>query len=178
MSRTRQRSGASAATGTSSMFTAFEQAAAAASLDCKPGKQAVANRYQERVQTRVGNTRFTGSVDVDAAFAQAEPHAHRWDYGLGVQLHGHKECAVWVEPHPAASTREVKTMLAKLDWLQAKLRLPAFAEFKALTDECKRQGGTPFHWLATAHVAMHPGSREARMLAQRGLRLPGSKVMI
>ena len=46
------------------------------------------------------------------------------------------------------------------------------------TQACARQGITPFHWLATAHVALRPGSREARLLAQRGLHLPRSKVVI
>lgn len=178
MSSMRQRSRTSGATGMPSIFTAFEQAAAAANLDCKPGKQAIANRYQELVHARVASTRFTGSVDMDAAFRQAEGKAHRWDYGLGVQRQGQQECAIWVEPHSAASTGEVKTMLAKLDWLQAKLRLPAYADLKALTDACAHQGIAPYHWLATAHVAMRPGSREARMLAQRGLYLPRSKVVI
>lgn len=163
---------------TASMFAAFEQAAGAAGLTCEPGKSAVDKRYRPLVDAKQAKTRFTGSVDLDAAFSKAERDAHRWDFGLGVQLSGHKECAIWVEPHSAASTGEVKTMLAKLQWLKSKLSHPAFKGLKALTDEGVNQGLAPYHWLATAHVAMRPGSREAHLLAKHGLRLPSSKVVI
>ena len=176
MSRTPQRAtpqGTNAA-----MFSAFEQAAGAAKLGTAAGKSAVDKRYRALIDSKDAKTRFTGSVDMDAAFSPTKPDAHRWDFGLGVQVPGQPECAIWVEPHSAASTGEVKTMLAKLDWLQAKLQQPAFAQLQALTQACARQGITPFHWLATAHVALRPGSREARLLAQRGLHLPRSKVVI
>lgn len=131
MSRTRQRAtpqGTNAA-----MFSAFEQAAGAAKLGTAAGKSAVDKRYRALIDSKDAKTRFTGSVDMDAAFSPTEPDAHRWDFGLGVQAPGQPECAIWVEPHSAASTGEVKTMLAKLDWLQAKLQQPAFAQLQALT---------------------------------------------
>lgn len=174
MSRARPR-GKPATTG---IFSAFEQAAGAAALQCKRGKQAVANHCQDQVRAKLASTKFTASVDLDTAFAQAEPNAHRWDYGLGLRLHGGTEFAVWVEPHPAASTREVKVVLAKLDWLQAKLRQPEFSALQDLTEACAHQGWPRFHWLATGRVTLRPGSREARMLAQRGMKLPASRVVI
>lgn len=130
------------------------------------------------IDGKMATTRFTGSVDMDAAFEKAEGKANRWDYGLGVRATGQPECAVWVEPHSAASTSEVQTMLAKLDWLQSKLGQPDFRELKALTDASVLQGRRPYHWLASAHVAIRPGSREANMLAARGMDLPKSKVVI
>ncbi len=69
-------------------------------------------------------------------------------------------------------------MLAKLDWLQTKLVQPEFKQLKALTDACVPQGRRPYHWLASANVAIRPGSREAHMLAARGMDLPKSRVVI
>ncbi len=156
----------------------FEKAATAAGLSVASGKSAVENRYRGLIEGKTASTRFTGSVDMDAAFKQAEGGANRWDFGLGVHVSGRQECAVWVEPHSAASTGEVKTMLAKLAWLQAKLKQPEFKRLKALTDACIDQGHRPYHWLASAHVAIRPGTRDANMLAVRGMDLPRSKVVI
>lgn len=151
---------------------------AAAGLASEPGKGAVEGCYRGLIDAKMATTRFTGSVDMDAAFERAEGKANRWDYGLGARASGQPECAVWVEPHSAASTGEVKTMLAKLDWLQAKLAQPPFKPLKALTDACVAQGRRPYHWLASANVAIRPGSREANMLAARGMDLPKSRVVI
>lgn len=158
--------------------SAFEQAVAAAGLKSEPGKGAVEGCYRGLIDGKMAMTRFTRSVDMDAAFERAEGRANRWDYGLGVRATGQPECAVWVEPHSAASTGEVKTMLAKLNWLQAKLGQPDFKQLKALTDACVLQGRRPYHWLASANVAIRPGSREANMLAARGMDLPKSRVVI
>lgn len=151
---------------------------AAAGLTPEPGKGAVEGCYRGLIEGKIAKTHFYGSVDMDAAFVKTEGGVHRWDYGLGVRAPGQPECAVWVEPHSAASTGEVKTMLAKLDWLQAKLAQPSFKPLKALTDACVAQGRRPYHWLASANVAIRPGSREANMLAARGMDLPKSKVVI
>lgn len=158
--------------------SAFEQAVTAAGLTPEPGKGAIEGCYRGLIDGKMATTRFTGSVDMDTAFERAEGRANRWDYGLGVRATGQPECAVWVEPHSAASTGEVKTMLAKLDWLQAKLAQPSFKPLKALTDACVLQGRRPYHWMASANVAIRPGSREANMLAARGMDLPKSRVVI
>ena len=168
----------SAVKTTTPASTAFEKAAQAAGLVAQSGKSAVEGRYRDDITSKNAKTRFTGSVDMDAAFKKAEPSEARWDFGLGVALPGAPECALWVEPHSAASTGEVKKMLAKLDWLQAKLRQPQFKGLKVLTDACIQQKLRPYHWLATAHVAIRPGSREANMLALRGMGLPVSRVVI
>ena len=86
--------------------------------------------------------------------------------------------AVWVEPHPASSNREVKVVLAKLDWLKSKLRLAAFEPLKVLTDECVAQGVRPYRWMASGHVGIRPGSREANLLARAGMDLPSQQVVI
>lgn len=116
---------------------------------------------------------LTGSVDMDEGYRAAEPESPRWDYGLGLQRRGESEFAVWVEPHPASSTGEVARIIAKLDWLEGKLAQAEFIALKALTDKAAQSGVFRFHWLAmTGDIRIRPGSREALMLAKRGLRLP------
>lgn len=65
-------------------------------------------------------------------------------------------------------------MLAKLAWLEAKLELPAFSKLKALTQQTRKVGKRPFHWLASGKVSIRAGTREANMLAVSGLDLPAS----
>lgn len=159
-------------------LSAFEMAATAAGLMAAPGKSAVKNCYRRSIEGKIATMRFTGSLDMDAAFEQGEPGANRWDFGIGMHKPGNQEFAVWVEPHSASSLGEVKTFLAKLDWLQGKLAQPEFQQLKTLTDACAAQGLRRFHWMATAHVGIRPGSREANMLAARGINLPSIRVVI
>ena len=158
--------------------SAFAQAVKAAGLTVEAGKGAVESRYRGHVASKLSNTQFTGSLNMDEAFRTAEGQTHRWDYGLGVRLPAKNEMAVWVEPHPASSNGEVKVVLAKLDWLKSKLRLAAFEPLKVLTDECVTQGVRPYRWMASGHVGIRPGSREANLLARAGMDLPSQQVVI
>jgi hypothetical protein len=175
---TKKKQGGDRKAPAAAALSAFEKAAKAAGLAAATGKTAVENRYRGGIEGKSDTTRFTGSVDMDAAFKQTEPRANRWDFGIGVQMSGKQEFAVWVEPHSASSLGEVKTLLAKLDWLQEKLKQPEFKQLKALTDACAAQGHRRFHWMATAHVGIRPGSREANMLAVRGMSVPSTRVVI
>ncbi len=154
----------------------FVKTAKAAGLVSEKGKGAIEGKYRNAITAN--EARFTGSVDLDAAFKAAEPGANRWDYGLGLKRGDQPELAIWVEPHSGSSSGEVKTVLAKLDWLEGKLSLRHFAGLRELTDEARRQGIKPYVWLSSGPVGIRPGSREARMLAQRGLDLPRSRLEI
>lgn len=167
-----------AAPGKAATISAFEKAAKKAGLDSHPGKSAVEGRYRGMIEALNADASFCGSLDLDTAFAKSEGTSNRWDYGLGMQPKTRQPYAVWVEPHSANSTGEVKTILAKLAWLKGKLSLPAFADLKALTDSCLAEGVRPYHWLSTARVAIRPGSREANQLAVNGLALPTAKVRV
>lgn len=158
--------------------TQFEKAARSAKLVPEAGKGAVEGKYRDCIEIQTDKSRFTGSIDIDAAMNKLEPGATRWDYGLGLLEPGHPERAVWVEPHPAGSTREVKVVLAKLDWLEGKLRSAPFAKLRALTQQTRLRDKRPFHWLATGHVSIRPGSREANMLAVKGLSLPSAHLKL
>ncbi|WP_442770622.1 hypothetical protein [Zoogloea ramigera] len=154
----------------------FVKAAKKAGLVPEVGKGAVEGKYRKVIDTKDG--RCTGSVDLDAACKAEEPGANRWDYGLGFKKVDKPELAIWVEPHSGSSAGEVKAVLAKLDWLEAKLALKPFADLRALTDEARRQGIKPYVWLSSGTVGIRPGSREANSLAARGMALPRSYLEI
>lgn len=161
-----------------STVSAFENAADAAGLTTSAGKSAIKNQYQPGIAGGPG-VRFTASIDIDTAFQTSEPQASRWDYGLGLQKRGSGEMAVWIEPHPASSHSEVSKIIAKLDWLEAKLALPALKDLKLLTEKSAQAGILRFHWLAmTGDNRIRPGSTGARMLSKRGLRLPSRHLVL
>lgn len=157
--------------------SAFITAIQAAKLTPEIGKGAVEKCYKSVIQAE-SNTTFTGSVDLDSFFSKTEPHANRWDYGLGIQKQGQPEIAIWIEPHSGGSTKEVKTVLAKLDWLEKKLAQPDFAQLKQLTEKAQQQNIKRFIWLSSGSCRIRPGSREAHLLAARGLDLPRACVKV
>ena len=77
-------------------------------------------RRQDRPHVTAEDTRLLrGSADVDSALQAYEPHAHRWDFGIGYRhTNRHKDCVYWVEIH-TADDKEVKVVLDKLLWLRA-----------------------------------------------------------
>lgn len=157
--------------------TAYEQAARSAGLAAQPGKRAMKNEYRSGVEVRAAH-KFQASVDLDIGLKADEPGAHRWDYGLGLADRHGAESAWWVEPHPASSTGEVATMLAKLDWLKTKLKRPGFAELSALTDAARLQG-IAFRWLAmSGSISIRPGTSQARRLSTHGMAAPSRHVRL
>lgn len=178
MTGPKRASGKTSASAPAAMKSnAFEAAAVIAGLTVKPGKSAVKNEYRKGVTSRRAH-RFLASVDLDADLKLIEPGAHRWDYGLGLIDAQGKESAWWVEPHPASSMHEVNRMLAKLEWLTAKLESPEFAKLHALTDAARLKG-IAFRWLAlSGDICIRPGSSQARRLALRGLAAPTRHVVL
>jgi len=157
--------------------SAFEAAAVKAGLTVQPGKSAVKNEYRSGVAVRASH-KFLASVDLDADLKANEPSAHRWDYGLGLIDRRGNESAWWIEPHPASSTGEVTTMLAKLEWLHGKLRSPEFAKLQTLTNAARLKG-IAFRWLAmSGEICIRPGTSQARRLAVRGMAAPTRHVAL
>ena len=145
----------------------FKEAIAQAGLDCSPGKHAMQNRHRERI--RQGDAvKISGSVDLDTHFQPAEPHANRWDYGVGFRKN--REFVIWVEVHSASSSREVDVVIKKLKWLKSKLALKAFKQLAELTKAAPE--GKQFCWLHHGRASFRSGGREQKRLAQHGMRLP------
>jgi hypothetical protein len=156
-------------------MTVFLDSTAAAELNGRPGKQAIKAEYRDQVLVG-GSAGFTGSVDLDLHFSAAEPNANRWDYGVGFS-HGN-EFALWVEPHPASGSGEVAVVLRKLDWLKSKLRSPGYEGLAALTRAAEDKGEIPFRWLYKGKTSFRTGGREARQLAQKGMKLPERSIRV
>lgn len=158
--------------------TAFDLAVKDAKLPAEDGKNAVAGLYRAQI-TVSDRWKFTGSVDMDAHFKPADPHSHRWDYAIGIRQANGQELVCWVEPHPASSTGEVNTMLAKLAWLKQKLDTASFKKLKAMTYVSGRTGH-PFFWLRTVsgQCRITANSKEAKLLARSGLRMPAQHLSL
>ena len=157
----------------------FTQAATRAGLTTHAGKRAVQGVYQRGVNVKAGFA-HTQSIDLDAHFAAVEPHAMRWDYGLGLRTTAGVEMAVWLEPHPASSSSEVNRILSKLTWLKAKLDSASFSGLRALRDVAAQHGKFPYRWLVTqtGGISIAPNSKEAKRLALAGLDQPRRQVRL
>lgn len=157
----------------------FTQAATKAGLTTHAGKGAVQGVYHPGVTLKAGFA-HTQSIDLDTHFATAEAHATRWDYGLGLRTTAGVEMAVWLEPHPASRSSEVKTMLSKLAWLKAKLDSAPFSGLRALRDVAAHHGKFPYRWLVTqtGGISIAPNSKEAKRLALAGLDQPRRQVRL
>lgn len=154
----------------------LKNAAALAGIETKAGKAAMKAEYRAAVSV-ASPWRHTESIDLDAHFEKSEPNACRWDYGVGV-AQGGTELLVWVEPHPASSTGEVKRMAEKVLWLKGKLNLPAFAQLRRLTDATVAAGGRPYRWLHSGSLQIARGSKEARTLAMAGIDFPARQLRL
>ena len=155
--------------------TSFLKAAAAAGLNGECGKQAIKAMYQGQL-SKSGTAGFTGSVDLDRHFKKAEPNANRWDYGVG--FNHVKEFALWVEPHPANRRGEIDVMIRKLNWLKSKLKSPGYEDLAALTKAAEERDERPFRWLYKGKTSFRKGGKEARLLAQAGMRLPERRIQV
>lgn len=154
----------------------FKQAALRAGIEPQSGKRAIKGEHRSAVSVSPPWT-HTESVDLDAHFEKSEPNACRWDYGLGVGRDG-AELVIWVEPHPASSTGEVKRLVEKVKWLKCKLRLPEFKQLKDLTDATTTEGHIPYRWLHSGSLQIIRGSKEARTLALAGIDFPARQVKL
>jgi len=113
----------------------------------------------ERQKIVVPDTRcILGSLDIDASTLTKYPQENRWDYAIE-----YNQEVFFIEIHPA-STSDVSTVLAKLDWLKGWLKNKA-PNISALKPKDKQ----PYHWVYTNKNAILPGSKYAKQLAQKNL---------
>lgn len=129
----------------------------------REGLQAVAAADRKRLTAKGRGVK--GSVHVEAAQKEADPEAHTWDYGVGIDGAG-REIAVWVEVH-SANSRHVQIILKKHASVVEFLRTHG--------PDLHRMRGY-FVWLATGTVHLTGDSRERRLLNSRGIVLRSQKL--
>lgn len=112
---------------------------------------------------------LAGSVDVDSALGEIYPNEPRWDYAIGIKYNMTSDRVIWIEVHPASSTGEVNTVIAKLNWLKCWAN-DAAPDLLSLTRE--------YVWVATGSVAFSQGSPQRKRLASEGIRFAGSQYAI
>lgn len=112
---------------------------------------------------------LTGSADVDTALKQAFPNMPRWDYAVGIKHDQNTDAVIWIEVHPASSTGEVKTVLAKLKWLK---------EWASAAAPNLMRLHRKYVWIATGRVAFSLYSKQRKLLAMAGLEFSGSQYRI
>lgn len=123
----------------------------------------------ERNQIACENPRqLTGSICLDVALRNTCPQEARWDYGIGYRHRDRIERVTWIEFH-AASSDHVGAVLRKFVWLRQWLENHA---------QSLKQMTNGYYWLATGQVAITPTSRQAKRLAQAGLRGPFKRLTL
>jgi len=147
----------------------FEKAvrSTAAILDhFQKGLQGIREADRNRLQC-ADTRRLRGSVDLDEALRIVHPNASRWDYAIGIRDTLSADLVVWIEAHPASSSRHVGDVLKKLLWLR---------EWRAREAPALDKMPARYCWVATGKISFPGTSPEARRIAQQGLRFPTRKL--
>jgi hypothetical protein len=97
-----------------------------------------------------------GSVNIDECTEHLYPHENRWDYAFSYQ-----DEVYFVEVH-SAHTREVSTVLKKLQWLKDWLHSKA-PELRKL------QAKKPYYWIQSDKFAILKTSPQYRKATEQGL---------
>jgi hypothetical protein len=146
---------------------AVDQTPTLAGAYCE-GLQAL--RKQDARHIEAEDTRsIKGSVDVDTANLQAEPHANRWDFGISYKhTNRSEEVIYWVEMHTAIDS-EVSRVLRKAEWLQKcfKGKGKLLAAFEK-----------DIFWVSSGATSFTLTSPQLKQMAQLGLRSAGNKLRI
>ena len=107
----------------------------------------------ERRKIAVPDTRkITGSIAIDKSTEKHYPNANRWDYAIEYDNE-----TFFIE----FVTNEIKTVLAKLEWIKLWLCNEAPA-----INAIKSGRRNPYHWVSTGAIAILPNSKYAKILAQ------------
>lgn len=130
----------------------------------KVGLSALTATYKKKI-TLINPRLCEGSLDIDNTLKHSLPNEHRWDYAIG-----YNENIIFIEVHPA-TTSEVSTVIAKLNWLKKWLK----NRNNKLTENCNE---TSFHWISTNGCNINPQSKHARQLALTGMTSPRAQLNI
>jgi len=134
------------------------------------GLQAMKSSERSRLSVREPR-KLLGSVDIDQALQPLYPNASRWDYVIGMEGPVDSSRLIWIEVHPANS-KFVTDIIGKREWL--------FAWLAGDGTPLRESGGAflDLRWIATGRVAFRRGSRQSRVLAQKGVKFPVEHLMV
>lgn len=127
-------------------------------------------RAEDKPHIQAEKTRaLRGSVDIDAAYQQAEPHANRWDFAIGYQhSNREKEVVYWVELH-TASDSQIKVVIRKAQWL-----LSWFTGAGKRLSRFEKE----ILWVSSGATKISPTAPQRKQMAQAGLRQVGGILRI
>lgn len=122
----------------------------------KPGITALGS-YSKKIEAKNPKL-LQGSVDIDECTKQKYPNANRWDYAFG-----HNNQIYFVEVH-SANSREVQTVINKLNWLKEWLSNQAPEINKLIT-----KNASSFYWIQSGSFAIPRTSKQYRMARKYGI---------
>jgi hypothetical protein len=134
----------------------------------EPGLQAL--RAEDRLHIDAEDTRkLRGSVDLDKAWQQIDPHGNRWDFGIAYQ-HSNRadEFVYWVELH-TASDSQVKKVIKKAQWLLNWLKSNG-----GLLNQFERE----IVWVSSGATTFTLNAPQKKQMALAALKHRGSKLRI
>ena len=155
---------------------AVDQCAHLAGL-ARPGKSALTRDHASQLDC-ADSSRWSGSLDIDAALRLVGEHAraNRWDYGVGYVDPAGIERAVWIEVH-SAETSEVAVVIRKLRWLKDYLATHALT-LRQLTLAGDDAQVARYVWIASGRYNIPPNSPQLRSLATAGLNRPRGRLVL
>lgn len=109
---------------------------------------------------------LVGSANVDAALAPTLHNAHRWDYVVG-KSEGNIVTALWIEVHPASSTKNISEVNRKLVWLSGWLRGNPLGQYRK-----------DVVWVASGKSTYNTRSPAIKALAAKGCRFVGGHLLL
>ena len=109
---------------------------------------------------------IVSATDVDTALAATFPNAHRWDYVVGKNV-GKSVHALWIEVHPASSTKNIAEVERKLAWLSGWMRGSSLGQYPK-----------DIVWVASGKSTFNTRSPAIKALAAKGCRFVGGHLVL
>ena len=128
---------------------------------CRPGMSALKGDHRNRL--KLGGASPVASIDLDAAFKEAEPNSNRWDYLLEVSGQVYA-----LEVHPSRES-EATRVEKKAAWVRALIEQRP--NVQAITYRPKQ---AVCYWISSGETYVLPTSPMARKLATKGIGVCGS----
>lgn len=130
----------------------------------RPGLQALDRAARNAIEVN-DTRRLEGSVDIDTTLRPLYPQDPRWDYVVSAGSGDGASRLYWIEYHEANGDT-AKDIARKAQWVKRWARNAGrpIWEFGGRRMDLR--------WIASGRIRLLSGSRQARILAKEGVRLP------